>query len=300
MMQFFEDTVAARPLIEETIRRFGYAPEHHFDWYQFSAEKTDKNIFVADDCGGGLLTMVGKKLALVFSSPIAPPDRRAKILLEYLETIFETPSIEKVELELETPLRKEFLKILPERFVPRKIHYSLTWPIMNLKTFDPILPGGHYKSLRKERNRFYREHVVAVEDAKKFQDKDVLREMIMIWKQRRTAGDRAYYEEYLNIIDGNFAGTDAARVFVVDGKPVGMNAGWMIPNSDRFYGAIGLHDYSWPELGDMLYLEDLEYLKSHGYGEADMAGSWHGLLDFKKKFLPESYYKTHVFCVAKK
>lgn len=124
--------------------------------------------------------------------------------------------------------------------------------------------------------------------------------MVFDWKKARTAGDKAYYEEYINIIDGNFKGTDTARIFVVDGKPAGMNAGWMIPNSERFYGAIGLHDYSWPELGDMLYLEDLEYLKSHGYGEVDMAGSWHGLLDFKKKFLPESYYKTHVFCVAKK
>ena len=300
MLQFFEDITATRPRIEEAIRKFGYAPEHNFDWYRFSADPKEKNIFVSSDQGGGLMTMLGKTNATVFSSPIAPPERRAKILIEYLEEMFCNPEIKKVEFELETPLRREFLKILPVAFMARSINFTLTWPIMNMKTFDPALPGGHYKYLRKEKNGFYREHAVTVEDAKTFEDKAGLRRIVDDWRKKRTALDRAWYDEYYNIIDGNFAGTDTARVFLVDGKPTGINAGWMIPNSERFYGAIGLHDYSWPELGDMLYLEDLKYLKSHGYGEVDMAGSWHGLLDFKKKFLPESYYKTHVFSVVRK
>lgn len=299
-MKFFDDTLAVRPLIEETIKRFGYAPEHNFDWYQFSAEKTDKNIFAADDHGGGLLTMVGKKMATVFSSPIAPPERRSKILIEYLESIFQNPSVEKVELELETPLRQEFLKYLPEHFTARRIQYSLTWPIMDMKKFDPVLPGGHYKSLRKEMHRFYRDHVVTVVDAKTFGDRQAVKDIIVHWKKNRPVHDQAYCEEYFNIIEGNFKGTATARLFVVDGKPAGINAGWPIPNTERFYGAIGMHDYAVPNLGKMLYLEDLEYLKKNGYGEVDMGGSWQGGLEFKKEFLPESYYKTHVFCVAKK
>jgi hypothetical protein len=300
MMRFFDDTISQRPLIEETIKRFGYAPEHNFDWYQFSAEKTEKNIFVTDEYGGGLLTMVGKDLSLVFSSPIAPPERRAKILVEYLENIFQTPEIKKVELELETPLRKEFLKILPEHFVARKIQYTLTWPIMNMKTFDPALPGGHYKSLRKEKHKFYREHTVTVADAKTFEDTGAMLAIIKDWKKNRPVHDKAYCEEYLNIIEGGFAGTTTARVLIIDGKPAGINAGWVIPNSNRFYGALGLHNYSVPNSGKILYLEDLEYLKQNGYSEGDMGGSWQGGLEFKKEFLPESYYKTHVFCVAKK
>jgi hypothetical protein len=299
-MQFFDDVVAARPLIEETIERFGYAPEHNFDWYQFSAEKSDKNVFVADNHGGGLLTMVGKKQSLVFSSPIAPLERRAKILVEYLEEIFQMPNIQKVEFELETPLRKEFLHILPEHFTPRKIQYSLIWPIMNMRTFDPALPGGHYKALRKEKHKFYRNYAVTVADAKTFEDKKALLAIITDWKKNRPVHDRAYCEEYFNIIEGNFAGTTTARVFMIDGKPAGINAGWMMPNAARFYGALGLHNYSAPNLGRMLYLEDLEYLKQNGYSEVDMGGSWQGGLEFKKEFLPESYYKTHVFCVAKK
>jgi hypothetical protein len=221
-------------------------------------------------------------------------------LVEYLEEMFKSPEIQKVEFELETPLRREFLKILPAAFRARSINFTLTWPIMNMKTFDLALPGGHYKYLRKEKNRFYREHIVTVRDAKTIEDKVILRRIIDEWRKKRTAPDRAWYGEYYNIIEGNFAGTATARVFFVDDKAVGINAGWMIPNSDRFYGAIGLHNYSVPNLGSMLYLEDLEYLKTHGYGEVDMGGSWHGLLEFKKEFLPESYYKTHVFSVVRK
>jgi hypothetical protein len=300
MIRFFNDTIAERPLIEETIRRFGYAPEHNYWWYQFSAEPTDKNVFATDEFGSGLMTMVGKRMATVFSSPIAPPARRADILIEYLDVVFQMSDIEKVEFELETPLRRQFLGLLPEKYHPRKIQYSLTWPIMNMKKFDVELPGGHYKSLRKEKHKFYRDHTVEVLNAKQFSSRGALCTIIEEWKKNRPVHDQAYCEEYLNIIKGGFEGTATARVFMVDGKPAGINSGWPIPNTQRFYGAIGMHNYMVPSLGKMLYLEDLEYLKNAGYGEVDMGGSWQGGLEFKKEFLPESYYKTHVFCVAKK
>lgn len=299
-MRFFDDTIAERARIQKTIDLFGYAPEHNIDWYEFSREKTDKNVFAEDEYGGGLLTMVGPKQSLVFSSPIAPEERRLDLILEYLDASFQKPGIEKVELELETPLRKELLNSLPETMAARRLQYSLTWPIMNMAKFDPTLPGGHYKSLRKEKNKFYRERAVEVADAKTFGDKEAIKDIISRWRKNRPVHDQAYCEEYFNIIEGNFAGTATARVFIVDGQPVGINAGWMIPNRERFYGALGIHDYSSPSLGKVLYLEDLEYLKSHGYSVVDMGGSWQGGLAFKKEFLPESYYKTHVFCVAKK
>jgi hypothetical protein len=105
---------------------------------------------------------------------------------------------------------------------------------------------------------------------------------------------------YHHAIDGNFEGMDEARVFMVDGSAAGINAGWMIPNSDRFYGAVGVHDYSVDDLGAALYLEDLVWLKGHGYHEADMGGSEKSLLAFKNKFSPESFYKNDVFSVVKK
>ena len=92
---------------------------------------------------------------------------------------------------------------------------------------------------------------------------------------------------------------DEARIFIVDGTPRGINAGWMIPNTDRFYGAVGIHDFSLDSLGAMLYLEDMIFLKGRGYSEADMGGSEKSLLAFKNKFCPQSFYKTAIFSVVK-
>jgi len=299
-MKFYNDMAAARPLIEETIKKFGYAPEHNFNWYRFYTDDDENDVFVASEHGDGLLTMLGEDDSRVFSSPLASPNRRAPIIMEYLEQIFQSPNVKKVWLELETPLRKEFLRKLPGHFRSNPINYTLSWPIMNMKTFDLSLPGKHYKFLRKERNKFYRDHSVSVVDAKEFVDKKALHDIIDAWKKRRKVHDRAYCTEFHNMINGNFEGMATARVFVVDGTPVGMNGGWMIPNSERFYGAVGIHDYSIPNLGAILYLEDLEWLKGHGYGEVDMGGGETALTEFKKEFLPESFYKTHVFSVVKK
>ena len=300
MSMKFYDATAEEPLIKETIQKFGYAPEHNFDWYRFCTEEDEKGIFVASEHGDGLLTMQGSDEARVFSSPVASLGRRAPILIEYLEQIFQIAEIKKVWLELETPLRKEFLRIAPTHFQPRPINYTLTWPVMNMGMFDPALPGGHYKFLRKEKHRFYRNHSVKVLDAKQFGNSDALLGIIDRWKQHRKGHDRAWSTEYLNMIKGSFEGMATARVFMVDENPVGINAGWMIPNSNRFYGAVGIHDYSVPNLGAMLYLEDLEFLKSAGYREADMGGGEKALTAFKNEFLPESFYKTHIFSVAKK
>ncbi len=299
-LKFYEDVITARPLIEKAIQKFGYAPEHNFDWYRFCTEDDEKNIFIMDDYGCGLFTMVNKHGEYrVFSSPVADSARRISILVEYLEQIFQTLDVKKVWLELEASLRKEFLKVLPSHLKSNSINYTLTWPIMDMKTFDLALPGGHYKYLRKEKHKFYRDHVVTVTDAKNFEDKNSLYAIIDSWKKKRKTRDRAWCTEYNNMINGNFDGMATARVFIVDGKAAGINAGWMIPNSDRFYGAIGIHDYSVPDLGAMLYLEDLEWLKNHGYWEVDMGGGEKALTAFKNFFLPKSFYKTNVFSVVK-
>ena len=299
-MKFYDDTRAARPLIEETIRKFGYAPEHHVDWYEDCADAESRNVFVLGDHGDGLLTSVERASTHVFSSPIASEPRRAAILVEYAEEMFRSSDIKKIWLELETPVRKELLKALPESCKANSIAYTLTWPIMDLRAFDPALPGGHYKYLRKAKHRFYRSHAVAVVDAKTFDDRQGLHRIVDEWRRKRKAHDRAWFTRYHRIIDNGFAGTTEARVFMVDGVPAGFNAGWMIPNSDRYYGAVGIHDYLTSDVGLMLYLEDLEWLKARGYGEADMAGGEKALTAFKDEFLPASYYKTHVFSVVRR
>jgi hypothetical protein len=297
----YDDIHAERPRIERAIAAYGYAPEHNVDWYQYCRDETDRNIFMESN-HGALLTVNSKhgKEYYVFSSPLALPAHRTPLLMEYIDHVFETTGARKVWLELETPLRREFLQALPERFKASAINYSLTWPIMDLAKFDPELPGGGHKAMRKEKHSFYRNHEVIVRDAKTFSDGDGLRGIIDRWIARRPANDKAWAARYYNLIEGRFEGMAEARVFVVDGRPVGINAGWMIPNSGRFYGGVGIHDYSVDDLGLMLYWEDLLWLKERGYHEADMGGTWGKAVDFKNKFGPASWYKTFVFSVMKK
>lgn len=300
-MKFYDDVVAERTRIEEIIRRYGYAPEHNFHWYRFSCEEGDRNIFVETE-NGALLTVEDprKHEYTVFSSPVAPPERRAPLLIEYAEYIFSNTDAHKVWLELEAPLRRDFLRLLPDHLKARPINYTLTWPVTDLRTFDPELPGGHYKALRKEKHKFYREHTVAICDAKTYTGKEALHAIIRDWRKKRNAHDRAWTAEYHNVINGNFEGMTEAHVFMVDGRAAGINGGWPIPNSDRYYGAVGIHNYSVEDLGSMLYLEDLVWLKQRGYREVDMAGGEKALTAFKNKFCPTSWYKTFVFSVAKK
>lgn len=153
--------------------------------------------------------------------------------------------------------------------------------------------------MRKTKNKFYKNHSVALLDAKEYEDKKSLHSIVDEWRKKRGGNDRAHLFPYHNFIDLNFKGATEARVFTVDGKACGINAGWMIPNSNIFYGALGIHNYSLPGLGDVLYLEDLDWLKNHGYEEANMGGGESELTNFKNKFRPKSFYKTHIFSVVK-
>jgi len=300
-MIFWEDTTKERQRIENAIKKYGYAPEHNFEWYQCQLENGDKNVFLEFENGAGLLTTEtpAKKECVVFSSPVAPPEKRVEILIEYLKEVFESGRITEAELELEDDLYRKFLKELPKNIKARHPKYTLTWPIYNLALFDENLSGRKWNSLRKTRNKFYKEHKVEILDAKNYQNKQDLHVVIDGWKKNRLATDKAYSQEYHNLIDSNFLPCQEARLFSVDGKICGINAGWIVPNSNRYYGAVGIHNYAFSGLGDALYLEDLIYLKKQGYTEADMGGGEDELTAFKAKSHPQSYYKTHIFIVIK-
>ena len=303
-MKFYEDTVAERSRIEAAIKRWGYAAEHNYSWYQYYQhyyQPPQRNIFVETDLGALFVAYNEKDQEyFVVFDPLAAPEHRVPLLAKYIDWVFRETPAKKIWFQLDRARRREFLRALPETARSRRIYYSLLWPIYDLDQFDPQLPGGHYKTLRKELHRFYREHQVSVADAKTYADRQALHAVIDNWKQRRPNSERGMTGVYHQAIDANFAGTDEARVFVVDGKAVGINAGWMVPNTSRFYGAIGIHDYSMPDLGAMLYLEDLVWLKEHGYREADMGGSEKSLAAFKNKFCPQRFYETAIFSISKK
>jgi hypothetical protein len=301
-MRFLEDAVTAQPSIEAAIKKFGYAAEHNYFWYTYYLDPGWRNIFVETD-RGGLFTAYHdrKRTAYVSFDPLASLEQRVPLLLEYMAWMFEHTDAEKIWFQLETPRQKELLKILPDRYRANRTYFKLTWPVYDLREFDTTLPGGHYKSLRKEVHKFYREHQVSVQDAKTYEDRAALHAIVDDWKHKRPNQEHTSMQPYHNIIDGGFEGMKEARIFIVDGKAVGFNAGWMVPNHDRFCGAIGIHNYSLNDLGTMLYLEDLFWLKAHGYHEVDMEGSEKKALAFKNKFcLPKFTYETSHFSVVKR
>ncbi len=305
-MELYDDTLAERPRIEQAIRKYGYAAEHNFWWYQYYQyyyKPPQRNMFAETD-HGALLTAYNEhddEYFVVFD-PLAPEEFRIPLLMEYITWVFSNTSAKKVWFQLERILRPEFLRALhtlPVSCRSNRIYYTMESPIYDLREFNPELPGGHYKTLRKEIHKFYRNHTVVIRDAKGYEDREGLHAVVDGWKKKRPNHERAMMGVYHQMIDGNFEGTDEARVFVVDGKATGFNAGWTIPNSDRFYGAVGIHDYSIDDLGAMLYLEDLVFLKSRGYREVDMGGGEKSLTAFKNKFRPQSFYRTAIFSIVK-
>ncbi len=301
-MEFFRNILDARPRIEKTIQKYGYATEHNYHWYQYcSADRKGKSdgILALSADGSALLTQENDRINYVFSEPLANGDRRQEILEEYLEYVFAKTDVKKVSLELNTGLRKKLLANLPSHLRASATNYTLEWPVMNLEKFDLALPGGHFKHIRNARSKFYREHKVEIKDARQVEKKE-LEKIVDDWKKQRGAKDRTWSDRYYNMIENGFAGTQGGRAMVVDGEIHGFNAGWLIPNSQRYYGAVGLHDYSYADLGLMIYLEDLEWMKKQGFKEADMGGGEKALTNFKNQFNPESFYKTHVFSVVRK
>lgn len=68
-MIFYEDTLSEQPRIEKAIKKYGYAPEHNFWWYQAQAEKNSRNVFAECKDGSGLLTIEERDKKSVTSFP---------------------------------------------------------------------------------------------------------------------------------------------------------------------------------------------------------------------------------------
>ena len=70
----------------------------------------------------------------------------------------------------------------------------------------------------------------------------------------------------------------------------------------RLAGIIGIHDYSHKDLGTILWLEDLNWVKDHGYKEMDMQG-WEendNALKFEMRLGGKIDRKTDTFSIIKK
>lgn len=298
-MEFYTDIAAARPLIEECIQKFGHVAEHNLEYFIHWGVDYDARIFVRFPDGSGLLTFRDGNKWEVFVEPLSTREKKIPMLFAFFEHAFSQTEVKKVKVELRTETRRQLLQSLPPHLRASRINYTLTAPVYDLGLFDPALPGGRYKDLRNARNVFYRDHAVEIVDAHTA-DKHALHAVVNAWEKNRPPRDRAFPNMFHAFIDDDFRGTSSARVFRVDGRVVGLNAGWRIPNSQAYYTAIGLHDYSVRDMGDMLSLEDLDFLKKAGYHYADFGGSWKSAIAYKLKYGEPELYKSFIFSVARK
>jgi len=298
-MKFYKDLEAERERIQSCIQKYGWTSDHNLDWFLDAVMSEEyKPVFVGFDDGSGLLTHKSNNEWRIWSDPLSQPSDAAQKIYEFCgEALKEVEKVwcddvsEKIHPELK---KKGDIKL-------NEIYYSLQWPVLNMAKYDPSLPGGHFKEMRNARNKFYRERDVQIINATD-RDKNDLHKIVDSWTKeviRRGRGD-IYDLKYHKTIDNNFRGFSSARILIVDGKPVGINAGYeVINNKKRFAGVVGLHDYSIPDLGTILWLEDLEWVKSNGYKEFDMQGSEDEGLKFKLSFGASVERKTDTFSITK-
>lgn len=299
-MKIIGDTEENKLVIEEVIQKYGYAPEHNFFHFRnWQGEGTRNFLFQFDK--GAILARQEDEVWYLFSEILAPPTDKIKILSEFLAHCFSDKKTDRVSVEFETDFRAEvlsFLKSSPWRACA--VNYSLTWPIFDLAKWDPELSGGDWKKLRYQIGLFYRQHKVEIVDGRDCKPND-LEKIVEAWRKKRQGGDRSYDYHYLNLIDNNFAGVKFCRVFIVDGAPATITAGWEILNQQgSYYSAVGLHNYSCDYLGEAANVDDLSFLKKQGYQWANFGGGEEELTGFKMKFHPCRNYDTHVFSIKRR
>lgn len=297
---FLDDPVAYRPILAEAVRRYGHAPEHNVFWYQYEAHPDQKPVFVSWSDGSRLMTYKEESAWYVFSEPLATPEKKVSVLIQFIIHALKEKDIKKVVVELTAETRKSLRQALPETLRDVSINYTLTWPIFDIANFDPALPGRFFKRLRNARNKFYRTYHMDVRDARTVPKAD-LYNVAERWKKMRGGTDGTYDHRYRNLIENNFEGTQTARAISVDGRVVAINAGWSVANRPgHYYAGVGIHDYSVSDIGLIMNLEDLEWIKNAGYKTADFGGGEKALTNFKKHFGPSTYYKTFVFSIIRR
>lgn len=301
-MEFYENIEAERDRIEISIKKFGHTSDHNLDWWACSAINPDSvPIFVQWPDGSGLLAHHSKNKWRIWSDPVSAEEDMVGRIEEFGLEIFKDKNVEVL-----------WCSDVSDRIYPKlknsqslgvnDIYYSLQWPVLDMLRYDTSLSGGHFKGMRNAKTKFYKEHKTEVIQADKV-EKNLLHAIVDDWKnvalkkQKEDIHDLKYHK----VIDNSFRGFLTARVLVVDDMPVGFNAGYEVLNSPgRFAGIIGINNYSINDLGLILWLEDLEWIKNAGYKELDMQGDEGGGLKFKMQFNPTIERKTDTFSIIKK
>ena len=221
----------------------------------------DKNVFFEYKDDKGLLMQYDKKNEVWCLFPcgiLAPESERLKMLMDSIRYVLYQKKAKKITVEVSENIRKGIIGKLKSKKGIRACKYTeiLYWPIFNMRSWDPKLKGNKMKKLRNIRNRFYKQYRVRIKDSRKVPI-EKLKNIFQNWIKKRSMNDSVDKEYYINLIENNFKGVDMAKTLYVDGIPATITAGWKIPNSKDYYSAIGIVDYSYPGLGEIANMDDL-------------------------------------------
>ena len=303
-MKVVYDVVKHKKKIQGAIRKYGHFAEHNYKHYLYCENSEDKNVFFDYGNDKGMLMQFDKKVNIwsLFPNGILAPEKyRLDLLRDALHYTLKEEKAKKLTMEVSEDIRKGILQKFKRQNGMRicAYLYTLHWPLYNMKSWDPKLRGNKMKKLRNIRNRFYKKYRIKVKDTKEI-PKEQLKKIFNNWLKKRSLNDRVDTDYYLNLINNDFKGIDIAKTLYVDGRPSTITAGWRIPNSNNYYSAIGIVDYSYPGLGEVVNIDDLNRLKRKGFDYVDFGGSDKVLLTFKRKFKPEKIYKTYTFSVVRR
>ncbi|GIU69962.1 MAG: hypothetical protein KatS3mg002_1198 [Candidatus Woesearchaeota archaeon] len=286
-----------KDIIESSIKAYGSDAEHNYFYFSAQESKDSKPVFAFFGENKGLLLVdfLNGNWKLL-ASPLADESEHPQMILEFLENV--KPKSLLVETTME--LRKRLLKLLKNTNIKiGNIRDRYIKPIIYLDDWDPELKGSDLSNIRKAKNRLYRRHTIELVNPK---DANIaeMKQLVLDWKKNRTAGDRAYYHDYINYFAQGFPDAVASLILKIDGKICGIASGWMIPNSEKVYFAINLHNYSLPDMGDFLTVLFLNELKAKGFKYLDFGSSDEKLLQYKKKFRPREFIETACYYISVK
>jgi hypothetical protein len=302
-MKVIEFSEKIKPLIEKSISKYGTEPENNYYYFRNNEEfKTKHYVFDFENDGVILANHdTGDNSWIIFPSGfIGNKGKSNEMLVKFCSYCLEKSKI--VGLELREELFVEFrneLKNTNSNLKIKDIEWEQQWPITKLNEFDENFEGSKYYELRKVKSSILKNNKISVVASSKC-SKVELNNLVDMWEAGRKSDDDPISHEYRQLIETGFEGTEFADVFLADGKTTGIVSGWIAPNSNVFYLAIVLHNYTIKNFGEFMYIETLKKLKKLGFDECNLGGSDEKLLAFKKKFMPTKFYKTFYCTVVKR
>jgi|TARA_B100001971_G_scaffold215114_1_gene257729 hypothetical protein len=288
--------------IMDYIKKYGSCREHNYWFFYNQQTNYVKNYFFKFKDAGIISHRYESGTWEIIGNMLGAEKKRKELFKEFLDYTLLTKKDKKVFLFVP----EQFYNQVND-FLQNSNKYKITkapdiyyTPVFNMEKWDENLEGSKLKKLRNIKNKFLKSHNVEIIPSKKIEKKKLI-DVVHKWRKSRPKIERNYYTEmYLNFIKNNFEGTDIAKSVVVDGEACTITAGWKIPNSKNYYSAIGLYNYKYDGLGEIANIDDLSQIKKKKFEFADFGDSTESLLQFKKKFGPETFYRTYWFYIVKR